>query len=674
MANLRSYLQDSGEMLKNVNQMSIFFNNWRHPKILNKWQQNVNNWQKEFFLMEPAAGRLLCHRWINMDGGGYRHRWKANPASSAAGPSFAGSQWTGSLETGTQRRKGKVTDGRERSTASLSKPIQSKKPPRKEGWLWLFKPKKMSDEELDKWNNEGDRIQWFHAEAKMLRWREQVEMKLAEWQTTIRSFAKYKVTWLALAGQQDPKNTGFIVYAKQQAAIFEQREAKGRTLLQMHTMLSEKYGCITDNALDLLGFVNVRREWDQSKEDNILKPYLVGGGVGVERVDDSDDDDWKTLDGEESKEDEEEAAEEVEGVEEEVGKHSRLLLQVSTLPSPTTGQVSMNARRPCLRTHRPPFLNVPACSAASPRRLHTFATAAASIHTPFAYNGTSIEVLNEHQIAHHPHLQASAFSCTRDRSKSLSVDRPPSATSSHGTSALHSTSTSSASGRRRAEWICQVEREALSAEELLTLHKSASPSPYYEEGDFAGPGSPPSLSHVGNSASALASSTSAKFASTITKDSHSKSASHKSKLEATPSNCAKPAASLWLKQLEQLKQTNRLKLLKCFITSRLPQPRSSLMASAQAGVPLVSPPGLRSPFRCQKARQHRFMRVIGQTHCPVCRSSGGRRNLPFFGSEILPWDRWVQAGLKAVDLLKLGLSSLSSVVIVHMLNGAKFYM
>jgi hypothetical protein len=76
-------------------------------------------------------------------------------ASSAAGPSFAGSQWTGSLETGMQRRKGKATDGRERSTASLSKPIQSKKPPRKEGWLWSFKPKKMSDEELDKWNNEG---------------------------------------------------------------------------------------------------------------------------------------------------------------------------------------------------------------------------------------------------------------------------------------------------------------------------------------------------------------------------------------------------------------------------------------------------------------------------------------------------------------------------------------
>ncbi|KAJ7314582.1 hypothetical protein DFH08DRAFT_821239 [Mycena albidolilacea] len=63
MANLRCYFQDSGEMLKNVNQMSIFFNNWRHPKILNKWQQNVNNWQKEFFLMRHGVIWILrCWR------------------------------------------------------------------------------------------------------------------------------------------------------------------------------------------------------------------------------------------------------------------------------------------------------------------------------------------------------------------------------------------------------------------------------------------------------------------------------------------------------------------------------------------------------------------------------------------------------------------------------------
>ncbi|KAJ7330308.1 peptidase family C54-domain-containing protein [Mycena albidolilacea] len=95
----------------------------------------------------------------------------------------------------------------------------------------------------------------------------------------------------------------------------------------------------------------------------------------------------------------------------------------------------------------------------------------------------------------------------RDRSKSLSVDRPPSAASSHGTSASHtsnSTSTSSASGRKSAtrflgigkdkdkerererQRIRQVEHGAPSAEELLALHESAS---HYEDGP---PGSPPS--------------------------------------------------------------------------------------------------------------------------------------------------------------------------------------
>jgi hypothetical protein len=38
-------------MSRNVSQMSTFPSNWRHSKIVNKWQQNVNNSQKGFFLM-----------------------------------------------------------------------------------------------------------------------------------------------------------------------------------------------------------------------------------------------------------------------------------------------------------------------------------------------------------------------------------------------------------------------------------------------------------------------------------------------------------------------------------------------------------------------------------------------------------------------------------------------
>ncbi|KAF8174976.1 peptidase family C54-domain-containing protein [Mycena galopus ATCC 62051] len=82
----------------------------------------------------------------------------------------------------------------------------------------------------------------------------------------------------------------------------------------------------------------------------------------------------------------------------------------------------------------------------------------------------------------------------RDRSKSLSVDRPPSVASSsasHTTNTSNSTSTSSASGRKSAtrflgigkdkerererQRIREVERGAPSAEELLTLHEQQDP-------------------------------------------------------------------------------------------------------------------------------------------------------------------------------------------------------
>ncbi|KAJ7714766.1 peptidase family C54-domain-containing protein [Mycena maculata] len=97
----------------------------------------------------------------------------------------------------------------------------------------------------------------------------------------------------------------------------------------------------------------------------------------------------------------------------------------------------------------------------------------------------------------------------RDRSKSLSVDRPPSAASSSShshTSASTSTSTSSGGGRksgrflglgskdakereRERQRIREVERAAPSAAELLTLHEgTASPTSY----DFDEPSSPPS--------------------------------------------------------------------------------------------------------------------------------------------------------------------------------------
>ncbi|KAJ7039981.1 hypothetical protein C8F04DRAFT_1254428 [Mycena alexandri] len=58
------------------------------------------------------------------------------------------------------------------------KPAQTKHvvDERPDGWLWqLGRLSKMTDAEMVEWSNEGDRVQWFRAEAEMQRWQEQTE-------------------------------------------------------------------------------------------------------------------------------------------------------------------------------------------------------------------------------------------------------------------------------------------------------------------------------------------------------------------------------------------------------------------------------------------------------------------------------------------------------------------
>ena len=77
-----------------------------------------------------------------------------------------------------------------------------------DGWIWSFNPNnKMSEKELQDWIDEGpspfllpkrthehrslaDQVQWFRAEAEMQRWLEEVEIKLADFLRSIRSFQK----------------------------------------------------------------------------------------------------------------------------------------------------------------------------------------------------------------------------------------------------------------------------------------------------------------------------------------------------------------------------------------------------------------------------------------------------------------------------------------------------
>ncbi|KAJ7067668.1 hypothetical protein C8F01DRAFT_670999 [Mycena amicta] len=65
--------------------------------------------------------------------------------------------------------------------AQKSDDSQALQDKRESGWIWqLGRLTKMTDVEMDEWSREGDRVQWFRAEAEMLRWREQKEQKIAE--------------------------------------------------------------------------------------------------------------------------------------------------------------------------------------------------------------------------------------------------------------------------------------------------------------------------------------------------------------------------------------------------------------------------------------------------------------------------------------------------------------
>ncbi|KAJ6503646.1 hypothetical protein C8R45DRAFT_923990 [Mycena sanguinolenta] len=156
---------------------------------------------------------------------------------------------TGNLSTtGTQMDRRRTGSTRTRSTPSQApKKTVDERP---DGWLWqLGKLCKMTDAEMDAWSHEGedtfdglfhtyltlpegDRVQWFRAEAEMQRWQEQCEQKLAELLRTNRSFLKMADTWTTVASQTAAAcGPGHSAYAKQKAAIYHRRAEAAQALI-----------------------------------------------------------------------------------------------------------------------------------------------------------------------------------------------------------------------------------------------------------------------------------------------------------------------------------------------------------------------------------------------------------------------------------------------------------
>ncbi|TEB32847.1 hypothetical protein FA13DRAFT_1790529 [Coprinellus micaceus] len=73
------------------------------------------------------------------------------------------------------------------------------------GWLWDIKSssRHVSDKDVDAFLEEGNRVQWFRAEADVIRWQEEWERKLIEFLRTIRHYDKMADVWESLATSAD---------------------------------------------------------------------------------------------------------------------------------------------------------------------------------------------------------------------------------------------------------------------------------------------------------------------------------------------------------------------------------------------------------------------------------------------------------------------------------------
>ncbi|KAJ7652290.1 hypothetical protein B0H17DRAFT_1163665 [Mycena rosella] len=156
-----------------------------------------------------------------------------------------------SLFSGTQMDKRKSGPRVRKEPKNQPKPVADKRP---EGWLWqLGKLSKMTSAEMDEWSSEGDRVQWFRAEAEMQRWQEQGEQKLGEVLRTNRSFLKMQQTWKKLACRSPL--AGHQAYANQKAAMYRERAAAAQKLLT-----SLGYGDLLGENANLIQRVRLDRE------------------------------------------------------------------------------------------------------------------------------------------------------------------------------------------------------------------------------------------------------------------------------------------------------------------------------------------------------------------------------------------------------------------------------
>ncbi|KAJ7048389.1 hypothetical protein C8F01DRAFT_1095125 [Mycena amicta] len=122
----------------------------------------------------------------------------------------------------------------------------------------------MSDSEMEEWSREGDRVQWFRAEAEMLRWREQKEQKLAELLRSCRSFGEMDVIWRELALKA--AKPGNRAYAFQKAAMYARMKRDTETRIK-----TAGHGDLLVDGANFVEWVKEQRKQEDSEFNAALE-------------------------------------------------------------------------------------------------------------------------------------------------------------------------------------------------------------------------------------------------------------------------------------------------------------------------------------------------------------------------------------------------------------------
>ncbi|KAJ8507719.1 hypothetical protein ONZ45_g9943 [Pleurotus djamor] len=131
----------------------------------------------------------------------------------------------------TRRKSGPRPKARKESGKKISVALSNEKAMKSAGWIWDGgRTTKMTGEEMNEWEHECNRVQWFRAEAEMERWQEQTELKLAECLRTLRSYSKMAEVWTDMA-MKTSKRAGHMAYAKEKAHMYTTMLTKGAVML-----------------------------------------------------------------------------------------------------------------------------------------------------------------------------------------------------------------------------------------------------------------------------------------------------------------------------------------------------------------------------------------------------------------------------------------------------------